>query len=258
MGRALAFRTPAAARQQLGFSFPESRDDSVPLADSASRLETFLRNELGPKVLVTLTQNRSTVLSASQRRGVMYIRLHRLFSEAPEPIWMALAEYLGSKKLGRTRPEVIDRWIEANRKIIAHSSRRLPKLYPVGEYFHLSERFDALNRSFFSGELQAHVTWSRGGTRKRRHSILLGSYCQDLKLIRIHPALDQAFVPLYVVDFVLFHEMLHAVHGIQERVDGRQCVHTAAFRQDERQFPLYDKARKWEAEHIRRLLRYRP
>jgi hypothetical protein len=42
-------------------------------------------------------------------------------------------------------------------------------------------------------------------------------------------------LPSYVVDFVGYHELLHKKHGVTWQ-NGRQAVHTSAFRKDERRF----------------------
>ncbi len=89
----------------------------------------------------------------------------------------------------------------------------------------------------------------------RRHSIRMGSYCDEQGLIQIHPALDQPFVPEYFVGSVVFHEMLHELHGVEEK-DGRRCVHTPAFQKDERRFHEFERAAKWEQKHLSKLLRY--
>lgn len=81
-----------------------------------------------------------------------------------------------------------------------------------------------------------------------------GSYLPAKRLIRIHPALDQAFVPQSFVEFIVYHELLH--HVIPPvRVNGRYQIHSAAFRRREREFPAYAEAIAWRQQSLRRLLR---
>ncbi len=84
----------------------------------------------------------------------------------------------------------------------------------------------------------------------------LGTYSADLGLIRIHPALDQPFVPDFFVESVVHHEMLHERHGTGVSPTGRRILHSPAFRAEERQHPDYTRARTWERKHIHLLLRY--
>ena len=48
-------------------------------------------------------------------------------------------------------------------------------------------------------------------------------------MIRIHPLLDRAFVPTWFLEYVVFHEMLHAM--VPDRYDeqGRRLVHHDGF-----------------------------
>ena len=48
-------------------------------------------------------------------------------------------------------------------------------------------------------------------------------------------------MPEYVVDYILYHELLHKKHGAVRR-DDRRCVHTPEFRAEERLFPRYAEA----------------
>jgi len=85
----------------------------------------------------------------------------------------------------------------------------------------------------------------------------MGVYFHDQKVIRIHPALDDARVPRYFVEMVVFHEMLHQIHPPAVDAVGRRIVHGPDFRAAERRFPGYLRARAWEKAHLHLLLRQR-
>ena len=72
--------------------------------------------------------------------------------------------------------------------------------------------------------------------------------------MRVHPALDQAWVPRFFVRFIVFHEMLHHVEPAHEG-RGRTQFHTKTFRARERAFHDHDRALAWERAHLGRLLR---
>jgi hypothetical protein len=63
-------------------------------------------------------------------------------------------------------------------------------------------------------------------------------------------------VPECFVESVVFHEMLHEMHGVVEVEEGRRCVHTPEFLEDERRYTRYDEARRWEKKNLSKLLRY--
>jgi hypothetical protein len=61
----------------------------------------------------------------------------------------------------------------------------------------------------------------------------------------ISSTLDQAKVPEFVVDFLMYHELLHKKHGIRWSAGGRGYAHTAAFYSDEKRFEGFERAEKW-------------
>ena len=114
-----------------------------------------------------------------------------------------------------------------------------------------------MNGRFFAGAVAARIAWSRGATEGRRHSILFGSYQrlpgEDIGQIKIHPALDQDWVPRGFVEFVVHHECLHAV--VPTRcVDGRRAFHPPEFRRRERLYPEFQRWRRWERDNLGRFL----
>lgn len=220
------------------------------------RLETILRAELGPKVMVSLTQNRATMVSFRHRRGVTYVRLHSLFQYAPLDVLGAVADYARIHPPPTEASELIDRFLELHRDLVEENRQDRLIVKPEGVHHDLEHIFEALNSTLFAGGLTSRITWSKAQRGLRRTSMRLGSYNESENVIRIHPALDQAFVPQYFVASVVFHEMLHEVHGAEEVSEGRRAVHTPAFLADERRFEHFERAQAWEKKHIKRLLRY--
>lgn len=258
----LALPLPAktrGAQVQVVEPAPEAPDEAhrvpEPTIRGKQRIERIVREVLGPRVMVTLTQNRSTMISCRHRRGVVYFRIHTIFEEATEDVIRAAARYVTGQKTNAREDHLIDAYIEANREVVKQPAREAI-LQPRGEVHDLEGMFEDLNRRYFDDRITARITWSRALKKQKRRSMRLGSYCDETKIIRIHPALDQAFVPAYFVASVVFHEMLHEVHGAPEHPSGRREVHTPAFLADEKKFTDYERARKWEAKHLSRLLKY--
>jgi len=52
-------------------------------------------------------------------------------------------------------------------------------------------------------------------------------------------------VPRYFIEFVVYHEMLHADMGTEEH-EGRRSIHSREFRKRERLFEDYERAMAWE------------
>jgi hypothetical protein len=124
---------------------------------------------------------------------------------------------------------------------------------PYGHYHDLEAIKQQLCAQYFPACREVAIRWGRWSGRARPRSIRLGVYLPKARLIRIHPALDQAFVPRFFVEFIVYHEILH--HVIPPiRVNGRYQIHTPAFRQREQAFPTYTAALAWRKRHFQRLL----
>jgi len=225
------------------------RIDSVPLA---VRLSSLLRESVD----VELTDNAWTMVSYRRRAGRLCFRLHHMFGFATEAVVKALAAFTGRARKASGR--AIDDYIRQNRHLIRPvAGRPEPELCARGRVHDLSEILAALNARHFRGRVDARIGWGRRSRLRRRLSIKMGVYFHERKLIKIHPALDDARVPRHFVEMVVFHEMLHQV--IPPRADraGRRCVHGREFRAAERAFPHYQRARAWEKANLSLLLRQR-
>jgi hypothetical protein len=133
---------------------------------------------------------------------------------------------------------------------------RLAQCTTEGEYFDLRKLFDKLNAEYFSNALRGYaITWGRKRKRPPKEYFVFGTIHEEDKMIRIHPLLDAPFVPTWFLEYVVYHEMLHAV--VPEEIDerGRRKVHTREFYRRERQFHGYYRARRWEDENLDRFLR---
>lgn len=210
------------------------------------------------RVIVELHDNTHTMLTYQRHRGVWQLRLHHMFVAAPTEVLEALALFVrtGDAQASAT----LDAYIEGNkvfiRRVPPSQLRRRLRIDPVGEHHDLKEIFDELNRRYFRNRINATITYGPAPrVRGPRRSIKMGSYSSDSKVIRIHPALDQARVPRYFVEWIVFHEMLHHVHRARRGPDGRRCVHTPEFLEHERRFYAFERAQRWENENLDLLLR---
>jgi predicted metal-dependent hydrolase len=142
---------------------------------------------------------------------------------------------------------------------IAHPKlpmQRQLNLQHEGKYFDLRTIFDRLNERHFRGRLRGYkVMWGRKRKRRPKEYFIFGTIQEEDRVIRINPLLDQPFVPLWFLQYVLYHEMLHAVVPDEAGANGRRLVHTERFNERERQFPGYRRARRWEEENLARFLR---
>jgi len=125
-----------------------------------------------------------------------------------------------------------------------------------GRHFNLRLIFDDLNQRYFRGRLRGYkVMWGRRRKHRPREYFIFGTIQEEDRVIRINPALDQAFVPPWFLRYVLYHEMLHSVVPEETLPEGRRRVHTEEFNRRERKYPSYRRARRWEEENLSRFLR---
>lgn len=115
----------------------------------------------------------------------------------------------------------------------------------IGRTYDVQSLFDRLNRIYFDHKLDLRVEWSQRTSAKASRRVLLGYYLEKEKRIVLTRRLDNPRVPLYFVEIVLFHEMLHAVFP---RDDHR--MHTEQFKKFERLHPDFERAKIWEKENI--------
>ena len=196
---------------------------------------------------------------ASRRRaaaGILQIRLHHMFLDAPGVVQEALVRYVVEGE--RVSSQVVGKYIEDNGYRIRASRPVSMPLVTQGATHDLYTIFHAVNDKYFGGAVDALITWGRRRPRavvkKPRRSIKLGSYSATERLIRVHPALDRSWVPRYFVSYIVYHEMLHHVLPSSQG-NGRRMLHPPLFLARERLFRDFDRALAWERAHISRLLR---
>lgn len=215
--------------------------------------ERHLRETLGENLQLIWTQNRRVMISLQHKKGTPVLRLHESFATAAPELKSDLVRFLVR---GRRLPESVRDFVKG---IAAHGGADREKLAPRGRNYDLRKIHRKLNREYFGNRLKGNITWGRKAFGDQKRSITFGSYFSERNLIRIHPVLDTELVPLFYLESVVHHEM---VHEYLETVEGagrkHGQVHTSRFRELERQFKFFELAAAWEKRHLPKLLRYRP
>jgi predicted metal-dependent hydrolase len=188
--------------------------------------------------------------TARFRNDTLRIRVSDLFTDAPPAVVHALALILLGK-LYRKRVttdlhETYRRFIlrsdiqERARNARSQRGRQPRTASPRGRWQNLDERFDRLNHTYFGGTLERpRLTWSP--TKSRR---ILGRYDSTHRTIFVSLLFDSPDIPDYVIDYVLYHEMLHIKHPSRAE-NCRLITHPPEFRADEKRFKNYKMATEW-------------
>ena len=125
-----------------------------------------------------------------------------------------------------------------------------------GRHFDLRAIFERINARYFRNRLRGYtITWGRRRRRRPTSYIVFGSIQECDRIIRIHPLLDREFVPRWYLEYVVYHEMLHAFVPDKFDESGRRVVHHEGFIKRERKFRHYTAAIQWEQENLGRFLR---
>ena len=120
---------------------------------------------------------------------------------------------------------------------------------PEGSVFNLQEIFDHVNQRFFNNQLTPPVIgWSKTKAYTR-----LGFYDANRNLLVISKIFDNKKVPVEVVRYLMYHEMLHIAVPARKSRSGRRTIHSREFKELERRFPDYETVTRWIAKRRHRL-----
>jgi len=173
------------------------------------------------------------------RGNTFHFRISDLLRNAPAPIIESIFEILicrtfripGHEPANRmyslylSSPEFLGKGISSRRATAGN------KTIPNG----LFRRFERLNRHYFDGTLRdLDIFWVR-----RRSRRILGQFIPHRDEILLNSELDHPLVPDSVIDFIIYHEMLHACLDPLITAKGRKIVHHAEFRRREKEFEGY-------------------
>lgn len=187
------------------------------------------------------------------RQGKVWVRISDILVEAPLPILSALLGILLHKLFHKSIPATHLRTYrhhvnqqQVRRRVLAVRRCRGRKYLsdPAGRVFDLSWIFQQLNSRHFRGKLQARLSWSR-----RRNRTVLAHYDPAHQTIVVNRRLDHPSIPAWLVEYVVFHEMLHASLG-GCLSNGRWLVHHSRFREAERKFPHFRRAQAFIAARL--------
>ena len=250
---ATAIRIPARAGGQLRLVFPSAAPRLFVHEGARQALERKLRGAFPGQVILSITDNRHSIITHRIQKGRLHARVHHMFLEAPALVADALVRYV--TRGDRDASAILGDYIDENGFRLVRRRRNAP-LMSKGKHHDLLAIYETLNTRYFGDGINALITWGKRSTTKSksRKTIKLGSYSGVERLVRVHPALDRRWVPHYFVSYIVYHEMLH--HLIPgSRGLGRVNLHPPEFKEREKQFRHFQRALDWEKRHIGRLLR---
>ncbi|MGH9840228.1 MAG: hypothetical protein ACREEM_15710 [Blastocatellia bacterium] len=178
-------------------------------------------------------------------RNALLLKVHQGFQNADRQVWRALLECAltrHSSSGGQLFREFAESE-EFSEVLFEMESFAAPPAPPVplarGRAHGLDESFARVNAAYFDGQMpKPTLVWNRTLTAHK-----FAHYQPNRDTVMMSVTLDDPSVPASVVDFVMYHELLHKKHGSMI-VNGRRLAHSPAFRAEERRFAGYDEAER--------------
>src|SRR5215472_17498522 len=172
---AAAIRIPERVRSQLRLVLPSASPRLFVHEGARQALERKLRGAFPGPVILSITDNRHSIITHRVQRGILHARVHHMFLNAPAHVLDALVRYV--TRGDREASAILGDYIDANGSRLARRKRNAP-LVTRGKHHDLLKLFGELNERYFDGTVNALITWGKKPTTgtKKRKSIKLGSY----------------------------------------------------------------------------------
>jgi hypothetical protein len=237
-------------REQLQFDFDTGHPPEADLeAIFNDALRALVRRGPRPEVEASFYPYAGLSSTIRLRKGRVYARVSDILKHSPRDVLYALASILVAKlyrvKVAAEHERTYRDYARRPAILNATDAARRTRGYklttsPRGQAYDLDELFDDLNARYFGGQLQKpRLSWSQQKTHR-----VLGHHDHIHGATVISRTLDEARIPRFVIEYVLYHEMLHAKHPPRRAAD-RTVYHSRQFRADELKFERYDEAVKW-------------
>lgn len=130
----------------------------------------------------------------------------------------------------------------------------------AGDFYDLEDLLRSVS-TFLPPELSAEgvrILWGKRNSTPNKRTIRLGSMDERKALIRIHPVLDSALAPRFVVEFVVWHELCHYVAPplapSRRDSESKRRIHHDEFLALEGRYPHFQEAERWIRQNIDALL----
>lgn len=207
---------------------------------------------------IVFTRSSNTPVSLSQRQGSGTLRLHVLFSRAPDSILEDVIRFCFSRRnqleAKNLRTRILDYVGENRHQTIATMSEPGP-FSPRGKIYDLEKTLRRVIRKYVPERRlvssRPAIGWSKRPTIK-----LMGKWIEtspgEQNVIIINRLLDDERVPAYYLEYNVYHELLHDLFSIH-RSQGRWVRHSTEFQAREKTYPLYTRAREWEINELQSL-----
>ncbi|HOL35546.1 MAG TPA: SprT-like domain-containing protein [bacterium] len=208
--------------------------------------EKFLKEKTGTKIHIETTSHRKTLVQViTGPGGEKTVKIHHHLVKGPPEILIAIADFIAGKEKKKNRRLIIE-YVKKNQHLFLKQYKT--RINYTGKFYNLKQIFDKINAQFFDRRLSSvNITFGKRYNGKRHRSIVFGNYCPEINLIRINRVLDSDSVPEFFVEYIVFHEMLHAYLYLS---DFKTTCHTKTFKNMEKKYPYLEQAEQWKRQNL--------
>ncbi len=226
---------PAGQMQQLAWL--RWLNQPAHLASHVDTLSRLRRLGAGSLAHAQLAWGRSLYAMKPSPTG-MRLTLAQAFAGAPDDVLKAVLALLKQRNSAARGLMYAYAESAASTKIVS-ALRALsePAVVLITGPHDLAASFARVNATYFAGVMpQPRLTWSTSANTR-----LMGQYQPGVDTLMLNCALNTADVPQFVIDYVMYHELLHKQLGARI-TRGKRHVHFAEFRTAEQRFPQFAEA----------------
>jgi len=211
----------------------------------------LLRHRAGPNLPATLHMVNMDALCRTRRyTNVLLLKICEGFLNAESGVWDALIKQLlfAGDQAGKG---ILQEYAESDEfsEVLCEleSLAESPSPSTQGYVHDLEASFARVNATHFAGQMaKPKLVWNRTLTGRK-----FGHFRRSADTVMLSVSLDTPEIPEFVIDFVMYHELLHKKHGV-EILNGRRVAHSGAYQADERRFAKFHEAERVLKELARR------
>ncbi len=217
-------------------------DDNLQLHLHALALakQVIVRSRPAKNIELHLT-NMSSIWRMRSTKHVTTLKLSEGFIAADKSVWQALlksAVHRNNLEARGVVHEYVDSEEFSGVLFEMEAFAGAEDKSPAGRVHNLDGSFDRVNSIYFAGGVDRPLLhWNSVVTSRK-----FGHYEFARDTVMLSISLDDESVTPHLIDYVMYHELLHKKHGVTLK-NGRRMVHTFAFRRDEERFAGFEEAR---------------
>lgn len=181
----------------------------------------------------------NSVWRRRNRGKLTLLKVNEGFIYADDKVWQALINNIFSRKV-KDNKSIVNEYLESEEfsgvLFVLEAFAERPAT-ASGHAHSLDESFERVNADYFAGSMpKPTLHWNSVMTLRK-----FGHYDSARDIVMLSISLDDPSVPQSLVDYVMYHELLHKKHGVK-LANGRRMAHTPAFRKDDQGFKGYEDA----------------